>query len=347
MRPPDQLAYLLSQTARMAWFASHYLATKRLDRSAAPSKERPAAKRRRRFNATRWALINGALNLIRLDAANIRAQRYCLPRDLVPNPFEAAKDVLRYYRDLPRARARRLAQSTQEVSSLSDDGNYPDYYLQNFHYQTDGYLSHHSAELYDFQVEVLFTGTADAMRRQALPPIGEVLGQAQREGNRLLDVACGTGGFLATVQHCWPTLGLTGLDISQPYLERAKSRTSKSVEYVKANAENMPLQDGSADIVTCIYLLHELPRDARSHVIREIARVLRPGGRLIVTDSLQLGDTPALDPVLRGFPETFHEPYYNDYLEQDIKGLLGEADFSAIRAQPAYLSKVFVADEPR
>ena len=347
MCPSARLAYLLSQTARMAWFTGHYLATRRFNRIDTSHPKRFTEVRRSPVNATRWALLNGALNLIRRDAVNIKAKRYCLPRDLVPNPLEAARDVLRYYSDLPRARTRRLAQSGQEVQGLSDDDTYPEYYLQNFHYQTDGYLSHRSAELYDFQVEVLFTGTADAMRRQAFPPIGEFLGKARSGGIRLLDVACGTGGFLAAVQHCWPTLGLSGLDISQPYLDRAAGRTGKSVEYVRANAENMPLPDGSFDIVTCVYLFHELPREARVQVIREIARILRPGGRLVLTDSLQLGDTPALDPVLRGFPKTFHEPYYNDYLEHDIKDLFVESGFSVLHAQPAYLSKVFVADKPR
>ena len=69
----------------------------------------------------------------------------------------------------------------------------PDYYRQNFHFQSDGWLSDHSAALYDTQVEVLFTGAADAMRRRALAPIARWLqGRNQREV-RGLDVGCGTG----------------------------------------------------------------------------------------------------------------------------------------------------------
>ena len=51
---------------------------------------------------------------------------------------------------------------------------YPDYYLQNFHHQTDGYLSDHSAGIYDIQVEILFNGSADAMRRRIIKPLKEV-----------------------------------------------------------------------------------------------------------------------------------------------------------------------------
>ena len=50
----------------------------------------------------------------------------------------------------------------------------PRYYQQNFHFQTDGYLSDHSARLYDFQVESLFAGTADVMRRRAYVPIAKI-----------------------------------------------------------------------------------------------------------------------------------------------------------------------------
>jgi hypothetical protein len=48
---------------------------------------------------------------------------------------------------------------------------FPDYYLQNVHHQTDGYLSDHSAALYDLQVEILFHGAADPMRRRLLKPL--------------------------------------------------------------------------------------------------------------------------------------------------------------------------------
>ena len=48
---------------------------------------------------------------------------------------------------------------------------YPNYYVQNFHHQTGGYLSDLSANLYDLQVEILFGGSADAMRRRILAPL--------------------------------------------------------------------------------------------------------------------------------------------------------------------------------
>lgn len=348
MRLDQKLAYAVSQTARMAWFTGHYLATRRLDGGKSVSTRQPSStERRRRSRAVRRALIAGAIELVRRDLANIAAGHYRLPRDLMPNPAEAIRDLSRYYRDLPRAAARRREGRSEEVRDLASTGAYPDYFLRNFHFQTDGYLSAHSAALYDFQVEVLFTGAGDAMRRQALVPIAEMLTRRNGQTTNLLDIGCGTGGFLATLRHCWPDLALSGLDISPPYLDRARRRAGLGgVEFLSANAEAVPLPDASKDLVTCVYLFHELPTAVRRAVTMEMARVLRPGGRLILVDSLQLGDTPVLDPALLGFPDTFHEPYYRDYLKHDLTALLTEAGLRPGPARPAYLSKILVADKP-
>jgi ubiquinone/menaquinone biosynthesis C-methylase UbiE len=350
MRARSRLGYTISQTARMAWFTGHYLLTRRLDEEKRSKRRAASPEARQRSRKTRRALASGALELIRSDAAHIAAGRYKAPRDMIPDPFEAIRDVFRYYRDLPRARARRLAGDATEARALAADGDYPDYFARNFHYQTDGYLSRRSAELYDFQVEVLFTGTADAMRRQALVPIGEaVTTHAGAEPLAVLDIACGTGGFLAEIRHNWPALALSGLDLSMPYLDRARARgkTVAGADFIQGNAETISLPDGSQDIVTCIYLFHELPRAVREKVVREMMRVLRPGGRLILLDSLQLGDTPTLDPALLGFPETFHEPYYRDYLEHDLEALLRKTGLQSVTSRPAYLSKLFLAEKPQ
>jgi ubiquinone/menaquinone biosynthesis C-methylase UbiE len=350
MRPRERLAYTISQTARMAWFTGHYLATRRLDRgTGGPGAAKPSPQTRRRARLVRRALLAGAVDLVRRDFSSIAAGHYRPPRDMVPDPVEAIRDLIRYYRDLPRARERRLAGASMEARALDVDGAYPDYFTQNFHFQTDGYLSKRSAELYDFQVEVLFTGTADAMRRQALVPMADYIkGRDGAKPVELLDVGCGTGGFLAQMRHSWPDLTLDGLDISPPYLERARARGADvtGIDFIQANAETIPLADGSRDIITCVYLFHELPRAVRQTIAVEMARVLRPGGRLILLDSLQLGDTPVLDPALLGFPDTFHEPYYRDYLGHDLAGCLAEAGLTVIQKAPAYLSKMIVADKP-
>ena len=101
----------------------------------------------------------------------------------------------------------------------------------------------------------------------------------------------------------------------------------------------MPLSDAEFDVVTCIYLFHELPPRIRRAVVAEVRRVLRPGGTLIFVDSLQTGDEPDYDATLDIFPLAFHEPYYASYLREDLDKLWSPG-FTAGERFPAYFSKV-------
>jgi SAM-dependent methyltransferase len=218
----------------------------------------------------------------------------------------------------------------------------PDYYMQNFHFQSGGWLTEDSAKRYDFQVETLFGGTADAMRRQALvPSAAQMKGRDQRTQNHL-DVATGTGRFLTSVKDNWPKLNVTALDLSDAYLEHARKELKawRDVRFLEANAEQMPLPNESQDIVTCVYLFHELPPAVRTVVAREIARVLKPGGLFVLVDSIQPGDTPGFEALTEFFPQAFHEPYYASYLEWDIAEAFTEAGLHPTSSTPAFLSKV-------
>src|SRR5205823_8075415 len=130
----------------------------------------------------------------------------------------------RFFADLPVAAERKESGRADEVAHEQPEApaRYPDYFLQNFHYQTGGYLTEESAKLYDMQVEVLFSGTANAMRRQCLVPIAEFLRGRDQRKTKLLDVGCGTGRFLRSVKEAFPRLDVTGSDLSATYLEEAR-----------------------------------------------------------------------------------------------------------------------------
>ena len=106
-----------------------------------------------------------------------------------------------------------------------------------------------------------------------------------------------------------------------------------------AAAEAMPFTDRQFDVVTCLYLFHELPPRVRRSVVGEIRRVLKPGGALIFVDSLQTGDEPDYDATLDLFPVAFHEPYYASYLREDLDRLWSPG-FTPAERFPAYFSKV-------
>lgn len=86
--------------------------------------------------------------------------------------------------DMPSIWERRRERKIRDLPKNIKEEIYPDYYLQNFHHQTDGYLSDHSAEIYDIQVEILFNGTADSMRRRVVSPIKKKSGQIYESGRQ-------------------------------------------------------------------------------------------------------------------------------------------------------------------
>jgi ubiquinone/menaquinone biosynthesis C-methylase UbiE len=159
--------------------------------------------------------------------------------------------------------------------------------------------------------------------------------------SRLLDLGCGTGAFLREAKRNYPRLAVTGLDLSAPYLETARRRLAawSRVELIEGAAEAIPVPAAAFDIVTALYLLHELPGRVRRAVAGEIRRVLKPGGTLILVDSLQTGDEPDYDALLDYFPHAFHEPYYVSYLAKDLDRLLGPG-FTPEARSIAYFSKV-------
>jgi ubiquinone/menaquinone biosynthesis C-methylase UbiE len=227
-----------------------------------------------------------------------------------------------------------------------DKQRYPAYYRRTFHWQTDGYFSAHSAEVYELGVELLFRGTADVMRRQVVPPITRLVrevGDASRV--RLLDVGCGTGRTLHQLAQSHPTMRLWGVDLSPAYIRVARDRLADIDEITLAveNGERLPFADATFDAATSVYLFHELPRNARRNVVRELHRVVRPGGVVVIEDSAQLAESTEIASALREFPRDFHEPFYADYLEDDLAPLLGEPGFVVESVEPHLVAKVIVA----
>jgi ubiquinone/menaquinone biosynthesis C-methylase UbiE len=129
--------------------------------------------------------------------------------------------------------------------------------------------------------------------------------------------------------------------LSPHYLAAARRELApwSRTRLVQGAAEAMPFAEAEFDVVTCIYLFHELPPRIRRAAAGEIARVLKPGGTLIFVDSLQTGDEPDYDALLELFPLAFHEPYYATYLREDLDSLY-RPGFTRVESVSAYFSKV-------
>ncbi len=274
--------------------------------------------------------------------------------------FEQAwQDFLAWYPavwfDLPGTWERRRERRFQDFDTTIDTAGYPSYYLQNFHYQTDGYLSDRSAELYDLQVEILFNGAADPMRRRVLAPLKAGLQTAFAavipQQIRVLDVACGTGRTLLGLRAALPKASLHGTDLSPAYLRKATRLLSELPgelpQLLQANAEQLPYTDGYFHGLTCVFTFHELPAPARQATIEAAFRVLQPGGTFVICDSIQLGDSlEDLEPMMANFPVFFHEPYYRHYITDDMNARLEKAGFAVLETQTYLASKYWVARKP-
>lgn len=333
--------YAAAQGARVAWYMGQYLMARRIsgpfNRPGEP-KFQPKSE-----EGDPIAIRSAFLTLFAKDRANIEAGLYPAPDDIrVQRSLSALRNSARFFRDLPRVDARRLQRAATEVREQAKDGLYPTYYLQNFHYQTGGWLTEESAKLYDTQVEILFGGAADAMRRIAVGSLARAIKGRDQRKVKLLDLACGNGRFLSQVLAAYPRIAATGLDLSPAYCAEARERLAawSQVEIVTGAVEQAPFEDASFDAATCVFLFHELPPRVRRDAAREFARVIKPGGALVFADSIQTGDIDDMDRMLEYFPVGFHEPYYSSYLNEDFVALFGEAGFELEETELAFLTKV-------
>jgi ubiquinone/menaquinone biosynthesis C-methylase UbiE len=336
----ERVSYTARQGARVAWYMGHYFASQRYRaevtapdiRTEKPRKPGPGLAR----------IMEEMGELFARDLANAERGLYPLPRDYDPQPIRRSRH---YFSDLPVAARRRAERRGTEIYSPERAQELPAYFLQNFHFQTGGYLTEESAKLYDTQVEVLFSGTANAMRRQCLVPIAEFMKGRDQRNTKLLDVACGTGRFVRFVKQAYPRLRVTASDLSETYLEEAKEHIKpySGVAFKQAKAEALPFEDASFDIVTSIYLFHEVPPKVRREIAHEFARVLKPGGLLVFMDSVQSGDKPGFEGLLESFPISFHEPYYPSYTKEDLSAIFAEAGLQTQKQEPIFLSKLVVA----
>lgn len=337
-------AYTLGTVARVAWYGGSGLAMRRMLARLEPTlpprrtpPPEPAGK------VPTWPMVLADVaDLMRRDLANVAAGHYVLPDDRDPDGLPGLLARTRaFFADVPEVARRRRTEAHQEAAELAAPAGAPRYYRQNFHFQSGGWLTEESARIYDTQVEVLFTGAAAAMRRQALPAISAYLKTHDQRRAVYADLASGTGGLARDVRRSFPKLPVLTVDLSAPYLATGRQRIEKAQPLV-ADVARLPLADGALDLSTTVYLFHELPPKERPRIAAEIARVTKSGGLAILVDSLQHGDAPDYDALLDMFPQLFHEPYYGHYLDDDISGHFERAGLTLVSTSNAFLSKVMV-----
>jgi ubiquinone/menaquinone biosynthesis C-methylase UbiE len=127
--------------------------------------------------------------------------------------------------------------------------------------------------------QVAFGGRRGTVYRQLAALAGV------QPGDAVLDVGC-SSGYLARklAAAAGPAGHVTGVDPSEPAIAYARRRALPAMTFTVAVAQDLPLPDESADVVTCTLALHHVPARKRETALREMFRVTRPGGRLLAAD---------------------------------------------------------------
>ena len=161
------IGYFFNQSTKFLWYSAHYIISFKystpikIDKTNPPSfyGKMPSGKQ----------MFFEMMKLLNEERKLINSKFYKLPKTQLKDLLSAAKGSFDFFLDLPKIDKRRASGKFSEVETKKKD--LPKYYLRNFHYQTDGYLSEKSARLYEFQVETLFTGCAATMRRFSMIPL--------------------------------------------------------------------------------------------------------------------------------------------------------------------------------
>jgi SAM-dependent methyltransferase len=110
--------------------------------------------------------------------------------------------------------------------------------------------------------------------------IRDTLDRLGDEPRRVLDYGCGEGRYLDVVGERFPHADLVGCDVSTVALEHARTLRPRA-EYVELRDGRAPLPDGSFDLIVCVEVLEHVADVELT--TRELGRLLRPGGRLVLT----------------------------------------------------------------
>lgn len=106
-------------------------------------------------------------------------------------------------------------------------------------------------------------------------------------GHQILDIGCGTGTLVTMIKRRFPAAEVVGLDPDPKALTRGVKKAARarlSIQFDKGFSDDLPYADASFDRVFSSFMFHHLRPEDKEKTLREVRRVLRPGGSLHLLD---------------------------------------------------------------
>ncbi|OAI51556.1 hypothetical protein AYO46_07845, partial [Betaproteobacteria bacterium SCGC AG-212-J23] len=175
-----------------------------------------------------------------------------------------------------------------------------------------------AAERYDekwaFYLEAT---TRETLRRMPMGPAA-----------RVLDVGCGTGELLRRLRAKYPDAALAGLDPVAEMLDVAREKLSGREDLRIGYADSLPWPAASFDVLVSCNMFHYITHPVEA--LKEMARVIRPGGALVLTDWC---DDYLACRLCNLYLRLTNRAFYKTYREAECFSLLRRAGFSAVRLE--------------
>jgi ubiquinone/menaquinone biosynthesis C-methylase UbiE len=232
----------------------------------------------------------------------------------------------------------------EDMEALRD---IPEHYKQHYNYAGNNFLDPDSISIYELQMELIFLGSFDAMRRLVLAPMKKHYRFSEGEGLRFLEIGCGTGRLTKFIKKAFPKAKITLLDASPIYLKEAQKNLMdySRIDFIQGDALDLPFKADSFDAVYSSFLLHEMSNDVRKKLLYEAHRVLVTSGWLGVIDFIQHDDCRELNWVLDQHWFVGEEPYMRDFTMNSLSGIFKYTGFSQVSFERGFLGKVVYGEK--
>jgi len=198
--------------------------------------------------------------------------------------------------------------------------DYPNYYLQPFHSMPGGWLSPTSAGGDRKALNAIY---AHAHPKKSLGLRKHMATLFPEDAKLIYDLGAGSGDQAGAILRRLPEAEIVCVDASPFMIEIGKRQNpDKNIRWVHSMAEDIDAADGSVDAVNISIVFHELPNFAKRKLLQTAFRILKPGGKLV------LSDIPPNDlESYRGF----YEPYAQEWLSYDPGADMHEVGFRDVQ----------------